>query len=135
MNNVTDIINLVLSGGLLGALGQGIRLAVGLKKMNDTKSTTEPKEGFNGNRLVLSIFIGFVAGAIGMLIKQPASTDINTQFIITIIATGYAGADFIEGFFNTTFSKITGTATTPSNADGTPSSNNAPSENPDIPVA
>ena len=52
-----------------------------------------------------------------MLIKQPTPTDINTQFIITIIATGYAGADFIEGFFNTTLSKISGTATTNKCAD------------------
>jgi hypothetical protein len=33
--SAADWINLILLGGLLGAVGQGIRVVVGLKKVND----------------------------------------------------------------------------------------------------
>ena len=33
--SVTEWINLLLLGGMLGALGQGVRAVVGLKKLND----------------------------------------------------------------------------------------------------
>src|SRR5205809_1132934 len=95
-----DLINNIISGGLLGMLGQGIRVAVGLKKFNEENSVkalegknTEP---FSTSRLLISIFIGFVAGALGMIIKSPdANANNEREFIITIIAIGYSGADFI----------------------------------------
>jgi hypothetical protein len=33
--SVTDWINVLLLGGMLGALGQGVRAVIGLKKVND----------------------------------------------------------------------------------------------------
>lgn len=110
---INEIITSVVAGGLLGALGQGIRVAVGLKKFKEENtaraaadSSTEP---FSAGRLVISIFIGFVAGALAMLIKQATlknGDQYDNETIITLIATGYAGADFIEGVFITYASKF-----------------------------
>lgn len=116
---ITDIINSVIAGGLLGSLGQGIRLAVGLKKLNaeniKKENEGDDKEPISSGRLILSIFIGFIAGAIGMLIKGStlaANGDYNTESIVTIIAIGYSGADFIEGVFNTYLTKFNPVAST-----------------------
>ena len=121
---ITEIINSVLAGGLLGALGQGIRTAVGLKKFNEdnaAKATeNKPTEEFSISRMVISIFIGFVAGALGMLVKGSnlaVKGDYSTESIITIIAIGYSGADFIEGVFNTYIKKITSTNTESTTSD------------------
>jgi len=107
-----DLINNIISGGLLGMLGQGIRVAVGLKKFNEENSVKalegKNQEPFSTSRLLISIFIGFVAGALGMIIKAPdANANNEREFIITIIAIGYSGADFIEGVFNTYINKAT----------------------------
>jgi hypothetical protein len=62
---VNDLINSIIAGGLLGALGQGIRTAVGLKKFNQDNVAKavdgKPAEEFSTSRLVLCIFIGFGA--------------------------------------------------------------------------
>lgn len=126
---ITEIINNVIAGGLLGALGQGIRIAVGLKKLSDS-NTAKVAEGktpdpFSSSRLLMSIFIGFVAGALGMIVKGSTiakNGDYNTEGIIAIIAIGYAGADFIEGVFNTyinQFSTSTNASGTANNLSGT----------------
>jgi len=107
----TDMINQILLGGLLGILGQGIRVVVGLKKLHTDNVTKKlnnnDTEGFNANRLLLSIFIGFIAGAIALLIKgNGCSAADKTECIFTIMAAGYSGADFIEGVFNTYIKKL-----------------------------
>ena len=107
----TDIIIEISEGGLLGILGQGIRIIVGLKKLHtdnvNKKLNNDATEAFSPNRLILSIFIGFVAGAIALLIKGTnSSTPGDTTFIFTIMAAGYSGADFIEGVFNTYIAKL-----------------------------
>jgi hypothetical protein len=114
---IIEIINNVLAGGMLGALGQGIRVAVGLKKFNEENAANaaqgKPIEEFSTGRLVISIFVGFVAGAIGMLVKGATLSDkgnFSTEAIVTIIAIGYSGADFIEGVFNTYINKFNNTA-------------------------
>lgn len=118
---IDEITASVIAGGLLGALGQGIRIAVGLKKLNEENSSQaaagSPKEPFSTSRLMISIFIGFVAGALALLLKQTMREQNNGQFdketIITLIATGYAGADFIEGIFITHASKFNPPVTNP----------------------
>lgn len=107
----------MIGGGILGVLGQGIRIAVGLKKFNEENSVKalegKSTEAFSTSRLVISIFIGFVAGALGMIIKAPeANANYDKEFVLTIIAVGYSGADFIEGVFNTYINKTTTPATT-----------------------
>jgi hypothetical protein len=114
--SITDIIYTVIAGGLLGAMGQGIRIAVGLKKLSDSNAqkiakadVDDPPEKMDSGRLWVSIFIGFVAGAIGMIIKGTSLKGVNgyqTEAVVTIIAIGYAGADFVEGFFQTYLNKV-----------------------------
>lgn len=114
-----QLINALLIGGTLGIIGQGIRIIIGLKKLDDSRSQalaaangTVVKEAFTANRLFISIFIGFVAGTLAALVKPPSDKGYTTELIMALIASGYAGADFIEGLFNTYFKKMT--ATTPS---------------------
>ena len=105
--NVNDIASTVFAGGMLGMLGQGIRIAIGLKKLNDQNAANQaknlPLEPFDPSRLILSLFTGFVAGALALLMKAVADNSVaslSSDSLITIIAVGYSGADFIEGFFN-----------------------------------
>lgn len=106
-NHLYEIITTIVAGGLLGTLGQGIRMAIGLKKLSDTNATkaSDDKTEVNGTRLMLSLFIGFVAGALFLLIKGVDDVT-DKEFLFSVIAAGYSGADFIEGFFNTQVSKI-----------------------------
>jgi hypothetical protein len=99
----TDVINNVLAGGLLGLIGQGIRMAVGLKKLSDENSRREESEPVNASRLIISLFIGFVAGALYVLVNEGLFKD--DEYLFAIIAAGYAGADFIEGIFRTFINK------------------------------
>jgi hypothetical protein len=136
---VTEIINNILAGGLLGVIGQGIRIAVGLKKFNEDNAIQvardEPAEEFSTSRLVISIFIGFVAGALGVLTRQPgdgAEIKLDKEAIITIIAIGYSGADFIEGVFKTYINKFQPTPTSHQTPQG--QSTNGPENTEEQPV-
>lgn len=108
--STADLINEILVGGLLGAIGQGIRVAVGLGKLNTSNVNKaidgDDKEEFSPARLILSIFIGMIAGAIAALLKGPVSDSGAKEYYFPIIAAGYSGADFIEGVFNTAISKL-----------------------------
>jgi len=108
-----QVIEKILLGGLLGLLGQGIRMAIGLKKLSDANAQKDVKEELNGGRLMVSLFIGFVAGALYILVNgfqdNPDVQNgeyIGNQFVFTVIAAGYAGSDFIEGLFNTYIAKM-----------------------------
>jgi hypothetical protein len=110
---VYDVMTTVITGGLLGILGQGIRMTIGLKKLSDTnanKLASEVKE-VNANRLLVSLFIGFVAGSLFLLINGVEKIG-NREFIFSVIAAGYSGTDFIEGLFNTYISKMGNTPAT-----------------------
>lgn len=103
MNSENILINLILYG-LLGLIGQGIRVIVGLKKLREESF---PKDGlnakvmyenqFDGRQLWLSLFIGFVSGCLASFVRDDAPVNKDVQ--LAIIAAGYAGADFIEGIF------------------------------------
>ncbi len=82
----------VALGFLLGVVGQGARVIVGLKKNYDRGT----KDWFDARLLVTSLVIGGIAGAIGSIALF--DKEIEKQTLFTIVATGYAGADFIEGF-------------------------------------
>jgi hypothetical protein len=106
--NTPDILLNLLLGGLLGIVGQGIRMIIGLKKLNDDKvasaATGQQPDDFSVSRLWVSIFIGFIAGTLGMLVKYLTNTaqqvNLTPELIVGIIAGGYSGVDFIEGIFN-----------------------------------
>src|ERR1017187_6278150 len=98
-----DIFFRILLGGLLGVLGQGLRMIPGLKKWNDDQQTNGSlATPFDVKRLTISLFIGFVAGSLASIFvfDDSAKFDLsaNKKNILTLIAAGYAGVDFIEGF-------------------------------------
>jgi len=90
-------------GVVLGALGQSARAIVGLKKLADsTENDGKPfRAGFDGQRLAVSLLIGGVAGALAMVGLADASfvtAEMPTETVLAVVAAGYAGADFIDGF-------------------------------------
>ena len=92
--------------GLMGALGQFLRVIVGLKTLASWNAAAAPgsQDSFNAARLLVSLMIGFVAGALAGLALLDAITSITTrsfQVLFGLIAAGYAGTDAIEGFMTT----------------------------------
>jgi hypothetical protein len=114
MNTEAMLINLLLCG-LLGLIGQGVRVIVGLKKLNEeaTEKATDlaivaggpgAKAVFNAQfdvrKLWLSLFIGFIAGCLASLTRSnEAANTVSNDVVLAILAAGYAGTDFIEGVF------------------------------------
>jgi hypothetical protein len=99
MTTAVDWIAYIVLGGVLGSLGQVIRSVAGLKKAQD--ATIGGAAGFGATFewpvFVVSLIIGFTAGALACLTMAfPAALD--AKFLLTFIAAGYAGADFIEAF-------------------------------------
>lgn len=102
MNSELLLAHLLL-GGTLGVLGQGIRTITGLKKVYDEAASDNQAfaDRFVPSVLVMSLFVGFVAGALAMLAAsdETGNWQPNKQAMLAIIAAGYSGTDFIEGFF------------------------------------
>lgn len=93
-------IAILLLGGVAGALGQTARVVVGLKKRNDEASAEGRKlrDSFDGSKLLVSIVIGFTAGALAAVALVDSSAAVTRSHVLGFAAAGYAGADFIEGF-------------------------------------
>lgn len=87
-------------GALLGAIGQGARTVVGLKKVNDAASEANGsvRDMIETSRLLVSLAIGAIAGALAAISTVENVAGIGTQQIVALIGAGYAGADFVEGF-------------------------------------
>ncbi len=90
-------------GAVGGAMGQGIRTVVGLKKVNDSATAT-PGNSFTDliqpSRLVVSLVIGAIAGALAATTVLTDLSKIPLATFLALAAAGYSGADFIEGFMN-----------------------------------
>jgi hypothetical protein len=93
-------IALLALGGLAGMIGQGVRVIAGMKKIHDQVQQQNKKFGelFQLSQLLLSLLIGFIAGAVATLALNPgqSAVSIDRQSILTLLAAGYAGTDFIE---------------------------------------
>jgi hypothetical protein len=92
----------LLAGGMLGMLGQSIRVVVGLKKANDFSSAANSslREEFDLGRLLISLLIGFTAGGLAVLgtsLNDPTFA-FTSGTVTAIVTAGYAGTDFIEAF-------------------------------------
>lgn len=90
-------IQILLLGGLAGAIGQSTRVAVGIKKFRDSAAagTASP---FRWSRLYGSVLIGATAGAIAAISTDLSVENVSFEELLGLMAAGYAGADFIEGF-------------------------------------
>jgi hypothetical protein len=98
--NAVDWLPVLTLGALLGAVGQVIRTIPGLKKLKD-----DPAAKFDPMQLMMSVIIGAAAGVIAMITLEVSSGKaLGTQDIITVIAAGYTGADFIEAFITKSMS-------------------------------
>ena len=109
---ITDALVSLIFCGLLGMVGQSIRVMVGVKKEivlheNDSKINYS---WFHWSELLVSLMISFPIGvlvgiAFGAMFAQPVNGIANFVIayplnMLSIIASGYAGTDFIEGFMN-----------------------------------
>jgi hypothetical protein len=114
-------LEVVSLGILLGAVGQGARAIVGIKKAianaGDSNAMSPP---FDSARLLISFGIGGVAGAFAAITMITDLAAINLQTLFTIAASGYAGADFIEGFMG----RISGSQPSPAPALANPANKN-----------
>lgn len=85
-------------GSLCGFLGQLLRVVVGLHKA----SNSEEKVEFDYSRLVISLLVGLLAGALAAIAATTtlgvSPMLLDAQTVLALVASGYAGADFIEGF-------------------------------------
>lgn len=106
-----ELLSQLLLGGLLGAVGQGLRVVVGLKKVWDESRSVNRQfaELFSTQSLLLSLLIGFVAGVLGIVSLTTPDLD-DRQTLVTLIGVGYAGADFIEGFIKSRIPSVAGRA-------------------------
>ena len=94
-------LTLLLLGALLGMAGQGIRVIVGIKKLNDANAQPNAvEEKVRLVQLALSFFIAFAVGAIAGILAAVSMDDtaVDGKIITAFIAAGYAGTDFIEGW-------------------------------------
>jgi len=85
---------LILLGGILGTVGQLLRVIIGLKKAADSNQAIDYKR--TSFSLVLSFAIGGVAGVLASLSAGDIAFDKSTM--MAFLSAGYAGTDFIEGF-------------------------------------
>jgi hypothetical protein len=89
-------LEVIALGIMLGAVGQGARTIVGLKKLNDFADDTSVL--IDGMRLLISFGLGGVAGAFAAVTLLTGSDKVTSEQLFAIAAAGYAGSDFIEGF-------------------------------------
>lgn len=94
--DIFEAATFILLGTVLGMTGQIARTVVGLKKMYDALSQGRIEDRFSTRQFFISLLIGGVAGTFGAI--SLLGEAVNKQVLLTLIATGYAGADFIEGF-------------------------------------
>lgn len=98
-----ELIYQVLAGGLLGTLGQGMRVVVGLKKMRDHAASTQTnmRAMFDASQLLVSLFIGFIAGALTLLATgEGGAQGLDKDQMWLLVGAGYAGTDAIEALLN-----------------------------------
>lgn len=94
-NNCDVIITLLISG-ILGALGQGIRVWFELSELIYNKSSLR-HDAFAGNMRSGSIFIGFISGmGFSLLWAYPNGYTIATMVVTAGV--GYIATDLAETF-------------------------------------
>jgi predicted chitinase len=107
----SEVLTTLLLCGFMGALGQGIRAAVGLKSAA-TRAAQDPSQQteFDVAYFTLSLMIGFTAGILAGLaigLEHFAKIDPNDpKSLLAIVSAGYAGTDFIENVFTNLYPKI-----------------------------
>lgn len=99
----SNVLTILVLGGVAGMVGQGIRAVIGLKKAGYLQlETMDNAKVFNASYLILTLMIGFIAGVISIIIAGLDNfvNNIETDKLLAIVAAGYSGVDLIEGSFN-----------------------------------
>ena len=98
-------LQIILISAILGMCGQVLRVIAGLKKAQDNAADEKGKKiktilADNSGSIAFSLFIAIVVGGVaGVLVAISSNRFVlDKSTIIALIAAGYAGTDFIEGF-------------------------------------
>jgi putative chitinase len=97
--DAAQTLTFVALGALLGAVGQGARAVVGLKKeiLNARATQRTVDQWFDGRELLISFVLGAVAGVLAAIWQYAPDVRITKNLLLGFAAAGYAGADFIGG--------------------------------------
>lgn len=100
----SEILSTLILCGFMGALGQGVRAAVGLKSAATIAAQNPSQQTeFDAAYFALSLMIGFTAGILAGLaigLQKFAKIDPgDSKMLLAVSAAGYAGTDFIENAF------------------------------------
>jgi hypothetical protein len=95
-------LQLIALGSLTGVVGQLIRMVVGLKKLDDVASQSQQSftDLISPSRIFVSLAIGAIAGTIAAATTVSDIAEVTAKQILALVAAGYVGADFIEGFMS-----------------------------------
>lgn len=95
-NNCDAIFSLLISG-ILGAIGQALRIGIGLYKLKLTKTPFANTEDLsNPSKKLGGIFIGLLVGIISTLLTNTVFDNFSFLRVIALVAAGYAVTDFID---------------------------------------
>ncbi len=111
VTNNNPILGTILLCGIMGLVGQGIRAAVGLKSTATLQAQGASQQTvFDTAYFTLSLMIGFIAGVLGGLAINAgnmAGIDLSDpKLLLGLMASGYAGTDFIENAFTNLMPQI-----------------------------
>lgn len=127
---LTGVLESVALGLLLGATGQGIRVIVGMKKLYDNAANNNQgiADVFDVRQFGISFVIGAVAGICAVFGLLATNSPFDVRSLLGLVAAGYAGADFIEGFASQWLPKNAQNQQTSSKQvkDGKPNGNDSP---------
>jgi hypothetical protein len=116
MDHLQEMLLILVAAGVMGAFGQGVRAAVGLKGMTDEAKSLNlsPSDLFQTARLLTSLMIGTLVGfAAGLTYIQAGGTaqSVTIQTLLGFAASGYLGTDVLEAFITKYFTPATPAAT------------------------
>lgn len=103
-SSTQDVLFYMILAALLGMAGQLFRVVVGLKKLmsnTNVETTTSSVISANLQQILFSLLIGGIVGAVAGVLSAVVTKDfthISQSSIFGLVAAGYAGTDFIEGF-------------------------------------
>lgn len=95
--NNYDVIFSLLISGILGALGQTLRIWLGIYKLNKKNNPlTTAIEGSNTFFTLGGVFIGFLIGITLTFLTDSIYATFTLERIVALIASGYTVTDCIE---------------------------------------
>jgi hypothetical protein len=92
--SASDWIQIVLLAAILGAVGQGIRFAIGSAGPGNGDVTVTSAS----TALVTSLLVGAVAGVSAAAVENLHAAHVTQHTIVALIVAGYAGTDVIDQF-------------------------------------